>query len=114
MNMELWARFDQLAHSSEVVRKDFFDSGGHMFAAAVVEGLMKNATSPEIANAEAFSDFIVKARANYREWNQNLMSLMVSHNGDASNTKFFAAYISDCPWLVLAEAAQDYLDSKCS
>lgn len=109
---DVWTRFHHLANASEKICKESYLPDGLLFATSLVEGLMKNVSLPELKNAQAFSDFIVEARANYREWNQHLMAMMVASGAHALNRESFAAFAADCPWLVLTDAAQDFIDSR--
>lgn len=110
----LWARFNELSAMSDAERQKVYHLDGMAFLSSLMATAMTNYTIPEIDSAEEFSEFIVESRENYRHWNQRLMSIMLAFEADknASNLELLQDFLLTSPWLVLVEAAKNFVDLK--
>jgi len=106
---KVWTRFEALAVLSESKRKQSFDSDGMAFIERLVRITTTGYPTPDIRDAEEFSTYIVEMRANYRLWNQHLMSLMFAlDDGDMDQRSTSLQEFCDaCLWIILVEAAQN-------
>lgn len=108
--VRLWNRFDELAAMTDADRRSAYGAEGLRFLAQLMAKTLRHYDDPGIASAQAFSDFIVTLRADYREWNQYLMSLMIRHDSlkDADSRARLDEMAARCHWIALAEAARNF------
>ncbi len=74
-----WERFDRLFELSKSDQKKFYDQKNLIFLEEFVSIELNDFTLPDIDNAQDFSEILEILKINYRQWNQRLMGLMVTH-----------------------------------
>jgi len=109
----VWDQFEKLAAATDIDRQQAYHADGMSFLKSLLKFTTIH-TLPEVLTADDFSSVIVELRDNYRQWNQYLMSLMASYeNSEVSlRQQRFEEFISSCIWVVLIEAAEDFVSSS--
>ncbi|PXX41384.1 hypothetical protein [Undibacterium pigrum] len=104
-----WNRFNDLFDLPELERRAAYNQENVVFLEKFVSIEMNNYRLPEIENAGDFSEVIVVLRMNYRQWNQRLTGLLVTHDKlrDLKSKKNVDEFIETCPWNMLVDVGRN-------
>jgi hypothetical protein len=103
---EMWDSFETLASMSETERRAAYECGGLESLNSFMGTALLTYGDPRIRDALGFSKFVLELRANYREWNQHLMTLMTVFDANRDSGPLIE-FARSCHWRVLAAAATD-------